>query len=98
MGFVAAVPVINDYTRTRHVYHIPLAILASALEIVAVMMAGIGLVLDPIAHQQRMDYERSLLVGAGSGGDYKSSAGSTARFSLPAANPSKDEVATSIMR
>jgi hypothetical protein len=62
LGFLAAVPVIEDYVTSHFVYHVPLAVLAAALEIVAVMMVGIGLMLDSIAHQQRMDYERNLLA------------------------------------
>jgi glycosyltransferase involved in cell wall biosynthesis len=60
-GFIAAIPVFDDWIRYRYIYHVPLAILAAALEIVAALMLSVGLVLDSIAHQQRMNYELRLL-------------------------------------
>lgn len=59
-GLVAAIPVFDDWIRHQYIYHVPLAILASALEIVAIMLLGIGLMLDSIVHQQCMEYERHL--------------------------------------
>ena len=61
-GLVAAVPVLQDWFNYRYIYHVPLAILASALEILAMMLLGIGLMLDSVAHQQRMEYEKYLLL------------------------------------
>ena len=61
-GLVAAVPVLKDWFSYRYIYHVPLAILASALEILAMMLLGIGLTLDSLAHQQRMEYEKYLLL------------------------------------
>ena len=61
LGFVFSIPVFKDWVTSRYIYHVPLAILASALEIVAVMMFGIGLILDSMVHQQKMEYERNLL-------------------------------------
>ncbi|HYD80943.1 MAG TPA: glycosyltransferase [Paucimonas sp.] len=63
-GGVAAIPVFEDWIRERYIHHVPLAILASALEIVAMMSLGIGLILDSLAHQQRFEYERQLLADA----------------------------------
>lgn len=60
-GVIAAIPVFNDWIAYRYIYHIPLAVLAAALEIVAVMSLGIGLMLDSITHQHRMNAERRLL-------------------------------------
>jgi glycosyltransferase involved in cell wall biosynthesis len=56
-GLVAGIPVLNDWFTHQFIYHVPLAILAASLEIVAVTMLCVGLVLDTIAHQQRMNYE-----------------------------------------
>ena len=61
LGLVAAVPVFDDWIRYKYIYHVPLAILAAALEIVAALMLSVGLVLDSIAHQRRTDYELRLL-------------------------------------
>lgn len=60
-GLLASMPVFEDWFRYRYIYHVPLALLAAALEIVASMSMGIGLVLDSMAHQERMRFERSLL-------------------------------------
>jgi glycosyltransferase involved in cell wall biosynthesis len=60
-AIAAGIPPISDYVRTHFVGHVPLAILASGLAIVAVLTFGIGLILDSIAHQQRRDFERYLL-------------------------------------
>lgn len=59
-GLVAALPVFDDWIRHQYIYHVPLAILASALEIVAILLLGIGLILDSVVHQQRLEYERHL--------------------------------------
>jgi len=60
-ALLAGAPAIRDYITSRYVYHVPLAILASGLVVVSVMMFGIGLMLDSIAHQQRRDFERDLV-------------------------------------
>ena len=60
-GICASIPVINDWLLYRYIYHVPLAILATGLEIFALMLLGIGLILDSLNHYQKMDYERTLL-------------------------------------
>lgn len=60
-GIIAAIPVFIDWITHRYIYHLPLAVLAAALEIVAVMSLGVGLILDSITHQHRMNAERRLL-------------------------------------
>jgi glycosyltransferase involved in cell wall biosynthesis len=61
LGLVAGFPVLDDWVRHRYIFHVPLAILAAALEILGALMVSVGLVLDSIAHQQRMSYELRLL-------------------------------------
>lgn len=61
-GGLAGIPVLQDWIRERYIHRVPLAILASALEIVAMLLLAVGLILDSLVHQQRMDYERDLLV------------------------------------
>jgi glycosyltransferase involved in cell wall biosynthesis len=56
-GFIASIPVFTDWIQFRYVSHIPLAVLASALEIVAVVAMAIGLILDSIAHYDRIRFE-----------------------------------------
>jgi glycosyltransferase involved in cell wall biosynthesis len=61
LGIVASVPVFQDWIQFRYIYHLPLAVLAVALELVSVMSISAGLILDTIAHQNKMDFERHLL-------------------------------------
>jgi glycosyltransferase involved in cell wall biosynthesis len=61
LGLVAAIPVFQDWLQYHYIYHVPLAILAAALEIVAIIALNVGLVLDSINHQHRMNFERELL-------------------------------------
>lgn len=60
-GFLAALPVFGDWIRERYIYHVPLAILAVGLEVVAVLLMAIGLILDSITHQDKRSFERELL-------------------------------------
>ena len=60
-GLLAGVPVLNDWLTTGYIAHVPLAILASALEIVAMLMLSVGLILDSVAYHERMEYERHAL-------------------------------------
>lgn len=62
LGLCAGAPVLDDWITHRYIYRVPLAILAAALEIVAVVTLSIGLVLDGIARQQRASYELHLLA------------------------------------
>jgi glycosyltransferase involved in cell wall biosynthesis len=61
IGLIAAIPVINDWVREQYIHHVPLAILATGLELVAVAMASIGLILDSISQQDRRHFELELL-------------------------------------
>ena len=61
LGLTAAVPVFGDWIRSRFIYHVPLAILATGLEIVAIVLAAIGLILDSITHQDKRRFEIELL-------------------------------------
>lgn len=65
LGLYAGMPVLEEWIRTKFIHRIPLAILASGLEIIAIIMVAIGLILDSIAHQSKQDYERMLLRDAG---------------------------------
>ena len=60
-GLIAAIPVFDDWFRTRYITHVPLAILAAALEIVAFLLLGIGLILDSVAYHERQRAELDLL-------------------------------------
>ena len=58
LGLLAGFPVIWEFVNTGFIRHVPLAILASALEMVAVTIFGVGLTLDSVARQNDIDTER----------------------------------------
>jgi glycosyltransferase involved in cell wall biosynthesis len=58
LGF--SVPVMNDWIRHKYIYHVPLAILSSALVLLSTLAMSVGLILDSIAYQHRMDYEQNI--------------------------------------
>ena len=60
-GFLAGIPVLKDWINKHYIYHIPLAILASGLEISAMLAIAIGLILDSINHQEKCLFEREML-------------------------------------
>jgi len=61
LGFISAIPVLNDWITERYIYHVPLAIFATGLEIVAIVLAAVGLILDSIAHNDKRNFEREFL-------------------------------------
>ena len=60
-GFVAAIPVFDDWIQYRYIKHVPLSILATGLQIVAMLLIAIGLILDSIAHNEKRGFEMRLL-------------------------------------
>jgi glycosyltransferase involved in cell wall biosynthesis len=60
-SLIIALPVFDDWLRYRYIHHVPLAILASGISVAAMMITGVGLILDTVVHQQRMEAERFLL-------------------------------------
>jgi glycosyltransferase involved in cell wall biosynthesis len=61
LGLIAGIPVMEDWLREQFIHHVPLAILAAGLEIIAIVLLAIGLILDSIAHQDKRIFERELL-------------------------------------
>ncbi|HEY4029023.1 MAG TPA: glycosyltransferase family 2 protein [Caulobacteraceae bacterium] len=62
LGLLAAVPVLLDWIRYQYVYHVPLAIFCTGVEIVAILLAAVGLILDSIAHHNKLVFERDTLA------------------------------------
>jgi glycosyltransferase involved in cell wall biosynthesis len=56
-GFLTGIPVFNDWIQYQFIFHIPLAILATGLEVIAVLMFAIGLILDSNSYQSRFNFE-----------------------------------------
>lgn len=63
LGLLAAVPVLDDWLTKRYIDHVPLAILATGLEVVGIVFLAIGLILDSINHQDRRRFELDVLRG-----------------------------------
>lgn len=61
LGLLAGIPVIYEWIHERYIHHVPLAILATGLEIIALLLVAIGLILDSITHQDKRAFERDLL-------------------------------------
>lgn len=61
LGIIAGIPAILDYIRFSYVYHLPLAVLASSLELVALLLLVAGLILDSISRFHRIEFELRLL-------------------------------------
>jgi glycosyltransferase involved in cell wall biosynthesis len=61
LGLAAGWFPINDFVETRFVSHVPLALLAAALEILAVLFFGIGLILNAIT---KFHIENQELIGS----------------------------------
>lgn len=61
LGLIAGAPVIDDWIRHRYIYHVPSAVLAAGLEIIAIVLLAVGLILDSITHQDKRIFERDLL-------------------------------------
>ncbi|GAB2188768.1 glycosyltransferase family 2 protein [Sessilibacter sp. MAH1] len=59
LGIFSGIPAILDYIQTGFVEHLPLAVLATGLEVLALISLSIGLILDSINHQNRMNFEKN---------------------------------------
>lgn len=61
LGLAAGVPVVEEWIKYQFIYRVPLAILASGLGVISIIMVAIGLILDLIAHQDKLNFEKNLL-------------------------------------
>jgi hypothetical protein len=61
LGLISGIPVIEEWISERYIHHVPLAILATGLGIVAIVLAAIGLILDSITQQDKRNFERELM-------------------------------------
>lgn len=63
LGLFAGWAVIAEFVSQRYIERVPLAILATGLEIEAVLLLAVGLILDSMVHQSKLHFERDLLNG-----------------------------------
>lgn len=61
LGLLAGWAVIAEFISEQYIQRVPLAILATGLEIEAVLLLSVGLILDSMVHQNKLQYERDLL-------------------------------------
>lgn len=61
LGLLCGLPAIAEYVQYQYVYRVPLAILAVALELSALLSFATGLILSTIVRGQKAQYERSLM-------------------------------------
>lgn len=61
LGLIIGMPVINDYLVYDYVYHVPSAILATGLEIMALMSLIVGLILDSIERNNKQLFEHKII-------------------------------------
>jgi glycosyltransferase involved in cell wall biosynthesis len=59
-SLVAGMPVIEDWLEHQYIYHVPLAILASGLTLLSGLSLALGIILDSIVYQHKMDFERKI--------------------------------------
>lgn len=61
IGIGCGVPVVYEFAMDHYIRHIPLAILASAIEILALLFLVCGFILDTIAKFEKRNYELQVL-------------------------------------
>jgi glycosyltransferase involved in cell wall biosynthesis len=62
LGLIAGMPVIAEWISVQYIRRVPLAILATGFEIIAIIFTAIGLILDSIVQQDKRNFERDLLA------------------------------------
>lgn len=61
LSLITAIPVFNDWFKYEYIYHVPLAILATGLALISIILLSIGIILDTIAHQNKLEFEQRIL-------------------------------------
>lgn len=60
LSLVSAIPVFNDWIQYQYIYHLPLAILATGLGLISIILFCVGIILDSISHQNRLEFEQRM--------------------------------------
>lgn len=60
-GLLSGIPVLYEYVTQKVIFHIPLTILAAALEMLALNLMTCGFILDTIAKNEKKNYELRLI-------------------------------------
>lgn len=61
LSLISAIPVFSDWILYKYIYHVPLAILATGLGLISIILFVVGIILDSITYQNRLEFEQRLL-------------------------------------
>ncbi|MEA3289166.1 MAG: glycosyltransferase [Campylobacterota bacterium] len=61
LSILSGIPVLQDWILYKYIYHVPLAILATGLGLISIIFFSLGIILDSIAHQHKLDFEQKVL-------------------------------------
>ena len=61
LSLFAAIPVFNDWFMYKYIYHVPLAILSTGLALISIIFFALGIILDAISYQNKLEFEKKLL-------------------------------------
>jgi glycosyltransferase involved in cell wall biosynthesis len=61
LSIASAVPVFEDWFNYQYIYHVPLAILATGLGLISIIFFSMGIILDSIAHNNKLVFEQRML-------------------------------------
>lgn len=59
-SLISSIPVFQDWFTYKYIYHIPLAILSTGLGLISIIFFSLGIILDSMAHQHKIDFEQRL--------------------------------------
>jgi len=60
-SILSGLPVINDWLLHQYIYHVPLAILATGLGLISIILFAVGIILDSISYQNKLEFEQRLI-------------------------------------
>lgn len=61
LSLISAIPVFSDWILYKYIYHVPLAILATGLGLISIILFVVGIILDSIVYQNRLEFEQRIL-------------------------------------
>lgn len=61
LSLISAIPVFDDWLTYKYIYHVPLAILATGLGLISIIFFALGIILDSIAHNNKLEFEQRIL-------------------------------------
>jgi hypothetical protein len=61
LGLFAGYPVIQDWIQFKYIYHVPLAILSTGLELISFILFTIAIILDSVAYVNKQNLSVKIL-------------------------------------